>query len=332
MVSTDALGDPDRLELGYWLSGEEHDARSLVANAGAAEAYGFEIAMLSDHFHPWVPQQGNSPFAWSVLGGIAERTVKLRVGTGVSAPGHRMHPLVLAHAAATVETLMPGRFFLGLGSGERLNEQVTGDRWPQPKERRARLEEAVGIIRDLWEGSSVTHAGTHFTVERARLYSRPSTPPPIVLAASGKKTARLAGEVADGMIGVSDDPGLVQAFEAAAGDTVKPRLAQVHLCWAASEREARRTALHWWPNGGIPSALLSELALPQQFASAAAAVDEDDVAAGVTCGPDPEVHMAAVKRFVAAGYTTVFLHQIGPEQCGFLQFAHNELLPRLHSL
>ncbi len=331
MVSTDALGDPDHLEFGYWLSSEEHGARELVENAAAAEAYGFGIAMLSDHFHPWVPQQGNSPFAWAVLGGIADRTVKLRVGTGVSAPGHRIHPLVLAHAAATVESLMPGRFFLGLGSGERLNEQVTGDRWPPPKERRARLEEAVEVIRKLWDGKSVTHRGDHFRIERARLYTRPDTPPPLVLAASGKKTAELAGRVADGMLGVADDPQVVEAFEAAA-DAVKPRLAQVHVCWAATEEEARRTARHWWPNGGLPPALLSELAVPQQFADAARAVEEDEVVAGVTCGPDPEVHVAAVKRFVAAGFTTVLLHQIGPEQCGFLQFAHNELLPRLRAL
>jgi len=331
MVSTDALGVPDRLQLGYWLSSEEHGARELVENAAAAEAYGFETAMLSDHFHPWVPQQGNSPFAWAVLGGIAERTVKLRVGTGVSAPGHRVHPLVVAHAAATVETMMPGRFFLGLGSGERLNEQVTGDRWPPPKERRARLEEAVGIIRKLWEGKSVTHTGDHFRVERARLYTRPDMPPPIVIAAGGKKTARLAGELADGMIGVSDDPDIVEAFEASSGDTRKPRLAQVHLCWAATEEEARRTARHWWPNGGLAGPVLSELAVPEQFAAAARDVEEDDVVAGVACGPDPDVHVAAVKRFVAAGFTTVFLHQIGPEQCGFLQFAHRELLPRLRA-
>ena len=332
MVSTDALGDPDRLEFGYWLSSEEHDPRSLVANAAAAEAYGFEIAMLSDHFHPWVPQQGNSPFAWTVLGGIADRTVKLRVGTGVSSPGHRVHPLVIAHAAATTEALMPGRFFLGIGSGERLNEQVTGHHWPPPKERRARLEEAVELIRKLWEGKSVTHTGRHFRVERAQLFTRPDTPPPIIVAASGKKTARLAGKLADGMLGVADDPQVVQAFEAAAGDAVKPRLAQVHVCWAATEREARRTVRTWWPNGGLPGAVLSELAVPQQFAAAARAVAEDDVVADVTCGPDPEAHVAAVKRFVAAGYTTVFFHQIGPEQCGFLQFAHNELLPRLRSL
>jgi coenzyme F420-dependent glucose-6-phosphate dehydrogenase len=330
MASTDALGDPDRLELGYWLSSEEHDARSLVANAAAAEAYGFEIAMLSDHFHPWLPQQGNSPFVWAVLGGIADRTVKLRVGTGVTALGPRIHPLVIAHAAATVEVMMPGRFFLGLGTGERLNEQVTGDHWPPPKERRARLEEGVELIRKLWSGKQVTHAGQHFRSERARLFTRPDTPPPIVIAAGGKMTARLAGRIADGMIGVSDDPEVIEAFEAET-DVAKPRFGQVHMCWAATEGEARATARHWWPNGGLPAVVLSELAVPEQFAAAARDVDEDDVAANVSCGPDPDVHVAAVKRFLAAGYTTVFLHQIGPEQCGFLQFAHNELLPRLRS-
>ncbi len=328
MASTDALGTPERLELGYWLSSEEHDARTLVANAVAAEAFGFGTAMISDHFHPWVPEQGQSAFAWTVLGGIATATRKLRVGTGVTAPIHRLHPMTIAHAAATVEVMMPGRFFLGLGSGERLNEQATGERWPAPKERRARLEEALDVIRRLWTGRPVSHEGEHFTLERAQLFTRPASPPPIVLAAGGKQSARLAGRAADGLVGVHDDPHIVEAFEASGG-TGKPRLAQVHLCWAPSEAEGRRTARHWWPIAGIPEPLLAELATPSQFAAAARAVTEDAVAEHVTCGPDPEAHLAAIKRFVAAGYTTVYLHQIGPEQCGFLQFARKELLPRL---
>jgi coenzyme F420-dependent glucose-6-phosphate dehydrogenase len=328
MASTDALGTPERLELGYWLSSEEHDARTLVANAAAAEAFGFSTAMISDHLHPWVPQQGQSAFVWTVLGGIATSTRKLRVGTGVTAPIHRLHPMLIAHAAATVEVMMPGRFFLGLGSGERLNEQATGERWPAPKERRARLEEALDVIRKLWSGRPVTHEGDHFRLERAQLFTRPASPPPIVLAAGGKKTAQLAGRAADGLVGVHDDPEIVEAFEVAGGGG-KPRLAQVHLCWAATEAEARRTAQYWWPIAGVPEPLLAELATPQQFAAAARSVTEDAVARRVTCGPDPEVHLAAIKRFVAAGYTTVYLHQVGPEQCGFLQFARSELLPRL---
>src|SRR3977135_3468798 len=172
MDSTDALGSPDRVEVGYWLSREGHPADALVDHAVSAERAGFRTAMISDHFAPWIPLQGNSPFVWSVLGGIASSTTSLRVGTGVTAPVHRMHPLVIAHAAATVEVMMPGRFFLGLGTGERLNEHVMGERWPAPKERRSMLREAVRLIRDLWSGSTVSRRGEHFTVEQATLHTR----------------------------------------------------------------------------------------------------------------------------------------------------------------
>jgi G6PDH family F420-dependent oxidoreductase len=327
MGSTDALGSPDRLELGYWLSSEEHPPDKLVDHAARAEQAGFGTAMISDHIAPWIPVQGNSAFVWSVLGGIANATSTLRVGTGVTAPVHRMHPLVIAHAAATVEVMMPGRFFLGLGTGERLNEHVMGERWPTGKERRAMLREAIGLIRDLWSGKTVSRRGTYFTVEQAELFTRPDTPPPIVVAASGKRAAKIAGEEADGLVGVAPDAAIVDAFEAAGG-TGKPRLAQVHLCWAESECEARETATRWWPNAAIPSSLLGELATPSQFAAAAEQVTADMVAQHVVYGPDVERHAAAIRRMVAAGYTTVYLHQVGPDQHGFLEFCQRELLPR----
>jgi coenzyme F420-dependent glucose-6-phosphate dehydrogenase len=327
MGSTNALGSPDRLELGYWLSSEEHPPGALVDHAVNAERAGFRTAMISDHFAPWIPLQGNSPFVWSVLGGIANATASLRVGTGVSAPVHRMHPLVIAHAAATVEVMMPGRFFLGLGAGERLNEHVMGERWPTPKERRSMLREAIGLIRDLWSGKTVSRRGKHFTVEHAGLFTRPDTPPPIVVAAGGKRAAKLAGEEADGVLGVAPTPDVVDAFEAAGG-TGKPRLAQLHVCWAQSECEARQIATRWWPNAAISSPLLTELALPTQFEAAAEHVTEDMVAKEVVCGPDVERHAAAIQRFVAAGFTTIYLHQIGPDQLGFLEFCRRELLPQ----
>ena len=177
MAATDALGSATDLELGYWLSSEEHAPDRLVEHAVAAEAVGFATSMISDHFHPWTPHQGQSPFVWTVLGAIAARTDRLRVGTGVSAAVARIHPLVLAHAAATVEILMPGRFFLGLGAGERLNEQVVGRVWPTAKVRRAMVEEAVDVIQRLWAGKSVTHDGEHFQVERATLFDTRRTLP-----------------------------------------------------------------------------------------------------------------------------------------------------------
>jgi len=240
---------------------------------------------------------------------------------------HRVHPVVIAHAAATVETLMPGRFFLGLGTGERLNEEVMGERWPHPAERRAMLAEAVSIIRDLWSGATVTRAGAHFRVARARLFTRPDVPPPIVLAASGKRTARLAGEQADGVVSVAPDPTVVDAFEAAGGRG-KPRLVQLHVCWAADDGTARRTVRDWWPNGGIPGPLLGELARPEEFAQLARVLPDDAVQGAVVTGPDPERYVAAISRSVAAGFTAIYLHQVGPDQRGFLEFFARELRPR----
>jgi G6PDH family F420-dependent oxidoreductase len=326
VASTDALGNGD-LELGYWLSSEEHAPPALVEHATAAEAAGFRTAMISDHFAPWLAQQGNSGFVWSVLGAIAARTHDLRVGTGVTAAVHRVHPVVIAHAAATVETLMPGRFFLGLGTGERLNEDVMGQRWPRPGERRAMLEEAMSIIRDLFDGATVTRTGQHFRVERAQLSTRPDLSPPIVLAASGRRTARLAGENADGFLSVAPDPTVVDAFEATGGRG-KPRLLQLHVCWGADDETARRTVRTWWPNGGIPGGVLSELPRPAEFDQLARVLADDVVQDAVVTGPDPERYVAAITRSVAAGFTTVYLHQVGPDQRGFFEFFTRELSPR----
>jgi coenzyme F420-dependent glucose-6-phosphate dehydrogenase len=325
--TTAALGSGACLELGYWLSSEEHSAASLIANAVRCERSGFRTAMISDHFAPWIPVQGQSPFVWSTLGGIASATSGLRVGTGVTAPLHRMHPVMVAQAAATIETMMPGRFFLGLGTGENLNEHVTRKRWPTAPERRHALREGLDIIRALWAGETVSRSDGSFEVERAQLFTRPDTPPPVVIAASGKKTAKLAGELADGLLGLEPDPDIVDVFEAEGGQDC-PRLAQLQVCWAPTESEARCVAHRWWPIAGLPPGLLTELARPEDFAAAAELVTEDDVAEHVTCGPDPDVHAAAIHRLVAAGFTTIYLHQVGPNQDGFLDFCQRELLPR----
>jgi len=315
------------LRLGYWLSSEEHGPAALVSNAQRAEQVGFETAIISDHFHPWTRTQGEAPFVWSVLGAIATATRKLRVGTGVTAPLIRMHPVVVAHAAATTAVQFAGRFFLGLGTGERLNEHVTGARWPGTGERRAMLAEAVGVIRELLDGGNVNHRGEFFTVENAQLFTTPQVAPEVYLAASGLKSAQLAGELGDGMIGVSSSPRTVEAFEAAGGKG-KPRLAQLHVCWADDETAARRTARAWWPNGALTGSALTDLARPKDFEQALAHVREDDVAGTVVCGPDPQRHLEAIARFAAAGYTEVYLHQVGPDQAGFLRFCQSELLPQ----
>jgi G6PDH family F420-dependent oxidoreductase len=313
---TDAAASP--LEVGYWLSSEEHGPRSLVRHAEVAEAHGFEHAMISDHFHPWVPQQGHAPFVWGVLGAIAARTERLHLATGVTAPTCRMHPVVVAQAAATAAVLLEGRFALGLGTGERLNEHVVGARWPRPGVRRQQLEEAISILRELLAGRDVTHDGEHFTVEHAQLYSRPEQPPDLWVAASGKRTLRLAGAKADGVIALAPDPALVATYRAAGG--TGPVIGQLHVCWGASDDLARETARRWWPNAALPASVLAELARPQEFEDLVATVTTEAVSEAVVCGPDPEAMARAVLRFAAAGFTRVYVHQVGPDQEAFVAF------------
>jgi coenzyme F420-dependent glucose-6-phosphate dehydrogenase len=327
-TSVSTADGPSPIEVGYWLSSEEHGPRALVEHARLAEDHGFEHAMISDHLHPWVPAQGHAPFVWGVLGALAEATRHLHVATGVTAPMLRMHPVVVAHAAATAAVQLEGRFALGVGTGELLNEHVTGDTWPRPGVRRRILREAIGVMRALFEGKEVNHEGEHITVAHAQLFTRPATPPPIWVAASGARTAGLAGEVGDGLIGLVPDPSLVAAFETAGGRG-KPRMAQLHVCWAPDEADARATARRLWPVGALPASVLPELARPVQFEDVAALVDEDAVADAVICGPDPEPMARAVQRFAAAGFTRVYVHQVGPDQKGFVTFWSSEVRPRL---
>jgi coenzyme F420-dependent glucose-6-phosphate dehydrogenase len=325
-----AAPDRDRpgLTIGYWLSSEEHGPRDLVAHGVRAEAAGFTTAMISDHFHPWTRRQGQAPFVWTVVGALAQATERLELGTGVSAPLLRVSPLVLAHAAATVAVLAPGRIFVSVGTGERLNEQVTGQRWPSITERRAALEEAIGVIRRLWDGATVHHRGEHVQVEGAQLSTRPAVPPPLLVAASGRRGAELAGRLGDGLVGVTADAELVQVFESSGGKGKRCH-GQVHVCWAEDEAAARRTALEWWPQAALAPALLTELARPEDFEAATADVTEDQVARAVVCGPDPEAHLAAIARFAGAGFDHVYVHQVGPDQDGFFRFYEQVVLPEL---
>lgn len=320
--------DAPPLELGYFLSSEEHPPDRLVAHAAAAHAAGFRTAMISDHFNPWVPDQGDAPFVWGVLGAIAHAAPGLEVGTGVSAAVHRMHPLTLAQAAATAAVLLKGRFFLGLGTGERLNEQVTGERWPRPGERREALEEVLPLLHRLLRGRTVSHRGRHVAIERARLWTLPAAPPPILVAASGVRSAKLAGQHADGLIGVAPEPSLIDAFEAAGG-LGRPRFTQLKLCWAPTVDEGVRTVRRWFPTEGLPPSLLTELATPGEFADAVRLVTDEALADAVVCGPEVGPVVDAVRRRVASGYSRIYLHQVGPDQDGFLRFLREELLDAL---
>jgi coenzyme F420-dependent glucose-6-phosphate dehydrogenase len=318
------------VRLGFSLSSEEHDAMSLVEHARAAERAGFEFAMLSDHFHPWTPQQGESPFAWSVLGAIAQATDRLVLGTGVTCPLIRIHPAIVAQAAATVASLAPGRFVLGVGTGEALNEHVTGARWPSASERRDMLEEAIGVIRELWRGELTDHHGRYFQVIDAQLFSLPDEPPPIIVATAGSKSAELAGRLGDGMIGTAPSSDTIRAFADAGGEG-KPRYGQVTVCWAQDEQSAIETAMTWWPIAAIEGELSQELPLPRQFADAGKIVREDDIVGAIACGPDADRHAERIQSYIDAGYDHVYVHQVGPDQAGFLRFAERELLPRFGS-
>jgi G6PDH family F420-dependent oxidoreductase len=312
-------------EIGYALSSEEHGPADLVRYAALAEERGFGYALVSDHFHPWTDRQGQSAFVWAVVGAIAQATTRLRLGTGVTCPTMRTHPAIIAHAAATAAALMPDRFFLGLGTGENLNEHVLGDAWPEGEVRLEMLTEAVEVIRLLWEGGYQSHRGRHYTVEQARLYTLPEEPPPIVIAADKPEAAKLAATAGDGLVGTSPDGEVLAEFEQAGGGG-KPRYGQVTVCWAADEASARKTALEWWPNAALQGELSQELALPRHFEQAAALVSEEDVAETVVCGPDPEAHRAAIQEYADAGYDHVYVHQVGPDQEGFLDFYASEIL------
>ena len=313
--------------IGFALSSEEHVPLDLVRYATQAEEAGFEYALVSDHFHPWVDKQGQSPFVWSVIGGIAQATENLRLGTGVTCPMIRIHPAIIAQAAATSAAMLPGRFFLGVGTGENLNEHILGDRWPEAAVRLGMLEEAIEVIRLLWQGGYQSHHGRYYTVEEARIYTLPDELPPIYVAASKPNAAEMAGRMGDGLISTSPDAELVETFESAGGEG-KPKLGQVTVCFAESEEAARKTAYEWWPNAALTGDLSQELALPRHFEGAAEMVSEDDVAEKIVCGANAEKYFEQIDAYADAGFNHVYLHQVGPDQERFFRFAQAELLPR----
>jgi G6PDH family F420-dependent oxidoreductase len=312
-------------EIGYSLSSEEHSPRVLVETAVAAEEAGFGFALVSDRYHPWTDRQGESPFVWSVIGAIAQATRRLRLGTGVTCPTMRIHPAVIAQAAATSALLLEDRFFLGVGTGENLNEHVLGDRWPSHAERTEMLEEAVVVIRRLWEGGLVSHRGRHYTVDRARLYSIPDEPPPIAVAAGSGDAAELAGRIGDALIATAPDRELVERFEQAGGHG-RPTYGQLTVCWAETDAEAVSIASEWWPNAALEGDLGQELPLPRHFRQATATLTPDQVAGAVVCGPDADRHREAIAEFERAGFDHVYVHQVGPDQEGFMRFYRREVL------
>ena len=316
-------------KFGYFLSSEEFGPRELVSQATRAEQAGFEALWISDHFHPWVDKQGESGFVWGMIGAIAQATDAIPLTTGVTCPTLRIHPAVVAQATATSALLLgEGRFNFGVGTGEALNEHIFGDVWPAFDVRIEMLEESLEVIRRLWTGEQVTHRGKHYTVETARLYSIPDSPPPIYISGFGPKAIRFAGEHGDGFCNVEPDADQVALFRSSGGGD-KVCQGGTKVCWGEDEAAARRIAHETWPNEGLEGELPQILPTPAHFEQATALVTEEMVAESVCCGPDVDRHVAHLQAYVDAGYDEVYVQQIGPDQEGFFRVYEEEVLPRL---
>jgi G6PDH family F420-dependent oxidoreductase len=312
---------------GVFLSSEEHGAPALVDQARAAEAAGFERIWISDHYHPWNDEQGESTFVWAVIGAIAAATERLHVTTAVTCPTVRIHPAVIAQAAATVATLLPGRFALGVGSGEALNEHILGDRWPSADERLEMLEEAVAVMRLLWTEGVHSHEGAHYVVDHAQIYSRPAAPPPILVSGFGPKSIDVAARIGDGFISTKPDAGALRRYREEGGTGLAQ--AGTKICWGADEAACVELVHRLWPNEALPGELSQVLPTPEHFEQAGELVTPELIAETVPCGPDPDKHAAAIRAYAEAGFDEVYVGQIGPDQQGFLDFYAREVLPRL---
>ena len=314
-------------KIGYFLSCEEFGPLDLLNQARMAEEAGFEALWISDHYHPWLEEQGNSPFVWSVIGGLAQAT-SLPVTTGFTCPTMRIHPAVIAQAAATSKVMLGGRFSLGVGSGENLNEHIFGDPWPSTDVRLEMLEEAIEVMRLLWDGGQKSHQGKHYTVENARLYTLPEEPPEVLISGFGPKAIDLAGRVGDGYCGVAPDPDIVDLFRSSGGAD-KPAHAGTKVCYMEDESEARKTAYRLWRNEALPGELAQELPVPAHFEQATQLVTEEMVGEAFSCGPDPDKHLQQLQAYAQAGYDEIYVQQTGPEQEGFFRFYEREILPKL---
>jgi G6PDH family F420-dependent oxidoreductase len=315
---------------GYKLMSEEHGPNDLLRNACRAEEVGFDFVAISDHFHPWLSSQGHSPAAWTLLGAIAARTQRVGLVTAVTCPSIRYHPATVAQSAATLALLSGGRFTLGVGAGENLNEHVVAVGWPPPRERQDMLFEAIEVIQKLWAGEEVSTDGAYYSVDRAKLWDVPEVAPRIAVAAGGTRAARLAGEKALGLFATEPKRELVQTWLDAGGHG--PRYAEVGLCWAASEAEAIRIARERMSFSLLGWKVMAELPTADSFEAAVSFVRDEDVAKQIACGPDPARHVAAVRKYIDAGFDHLVLLGAGPDQAGFLDFWHSELKPRLNKL
>ncbi len=322
--------------VGYAASFEQFHPTDLLKWCQHAEDVGFKSVMASDHFHPWTPEQGQSGFVWSWMGALGA-TTGLRFGTGVTPPGTRYHPTLVAQAAATLEAMFPGRFYLGLGAGEALNEHIVGDYWPEAPVRLERLMESIEIIQRLFTGKVVKYRGQHFTVESAKLYTRPENPPPIYVATSGPIMAGRTGKHTDGIItvGAADEKlkNLMDRFEKGAREAGKdpstmPRMLQVKVCWDKTKEAATEAAIKFWPNGGM-SFPKADIRNPEDFAAMAKLVRAEDFKNRVLISPDLDEHLASLQHYADLGFHEIYVHNVNRNQEEFIHAYGEHVIPNL---
>jgi G6PDH family F420-dependent oxidoreductase len=314
------------MRIGYHLSSEEHPPERMIPWAQRAERTGFEFLTVSDHYHPWTHAQGESPFVWSVLGALAQVTEQVEIGTAVTCPTVRIHPAVIAQAAATTAAMMPGRFFLGVGTGEALNEHILGSRWPSSGVRREMLEEAIEVIRLLWQGGSQSFFGRHYTVEQATIFTLPDELPPIVVSGFGPHSTDLAARVGDGYMNTKPDAEAAARFRNGGGEG-KPLYGKLDVSVYPSEQEAMRVAHETWPTSGLKGELAQVLPLPAHFEQASSTVTPEMVAESIVCVQDAGAHIEKLRAYADAGYTHVTVQQVGRDQERFFDMYQREVLP-----
>jgi G6PDH family F420-dependent oxidoreductase len=314
------------MRIGLFLSGEEYTPPELLEQAELAAGAGFRGLWISDHFHPWIDAQGQSPFVWSMIGAVS-RVSDLPVMTAVTCPTLRIHPVIVAQAAATCAVLTEGRFRLGVGTGEALNESILGSVWPNADVRREMLDEAIGLMRRLWTGEAVNHRGRHYTVQNARIYTRPEEPPPVYVSGFGPESTRFAGEVGDGYVTTSPDREHIDLFRQHGPG--KPVTAGAKACVADTAEEAERIAYEKWPTTGLPGELSQVLPTPAHFEQAVSLVQREQVTSVLPCGPDPQRHLDAMRQFQEAGVDELYVAPVGPHYRRMIDLYAKDIIPAL---
>ncbi|KAA0099626.1 TIGR03557 family F420-dependent LLM class oxidoreductase [Mycolicibacterium sp. P1-18] len=318
------------MQIGYKLAAEGFGPAELIRQAVRAEEAGFDFVEISDHFHPWLDNQGHSPFAWTVLGAIAAKTDRIGLATGVTCPTVRYHPAVIAQAAATLALVSDGRFTLGVGAGERLNEHIVGRGFPGATVRHEMLREALEIVRLLWSGGYHSYEGRHLLLSDARVFDLPETLPVIAVAASGQASASIAAELGDGLFATEPKSQVVQNYHDAGGSG--PLYAEVPMAWAPDEHTAAQAALETsrWAVTGWK--VMSELPNPVNFAAASATVREEDILQQFACGSSVSRYVEVAQQFVDAGFDHLVMQNAGPDPDGFVDFFRGDLEPALRQL